>query len=213
MNTRAALSRRSARREAGFTMAEIAIALGVIAVALIAIIGILPAGLQGQRDTREETILNQDARLLLEAVRTGGRDVTSDLASYVVSIDGTNKAGSFATQDLIRLLSDRDRSHTIVFTAISGGIASRGTDLGFRYQVINNVTNSSADGFSGAGREFIGTRLGEQIHEVRLRFSWPVKADGTLATEANRYVVRTLVAGWHTNGVVYAQEFFQPATP
>ena len=41
----------------------------------------------------------------------------------------------------------------------------------------------------------------------------PVKADGTLATEANRYVVRTLVAGWHTNGVVYAQEFFQPATP
>ena len=67
---------------------EIAIALGVIAFALIAIIGILPAGLQVQKDNREETIINQDARLLLEAIKSGGRDVTSDLGVFVVSVDG-----------------------------------------------------------------------------------------------------------------------------
>ena len=39
----------------------------VAAFALIAIIGILPMGLQTQRDNREETLVNQDARLLIEA--------------------------------------------------------------------------------------------------------------------------------------------------
>src|SRR5258705_4628722 len=100
MKTRAAIfikGRVRARGEAGFTMAEIAIALGVIAFALIAIIGILPAGLQTGRDNREETIINQDARLLLEAVRSGGRDVTSDIGSYVVRIDPEAKPTDYST--------------------------------------------------------------------------------------------------------------------
>jgi len=50
---------RSARR--GFTMVEIAIALAVIAFALVAIIGVLPIGMNVQRDNRAETIINQDA--------------------------------------------------------------------------------------------------------------------------------------------------------
>ena len=72
--------------ESGFTMAEIAIALGVIAIALIAILGVLPTGLQVQRDNREETIINQDARLLLQALKTAGREdlAPSDLGSFVV---------------------------------------------------------------------------------------------------------------------------------
>jgi len=59
---------------AAFTMVEVAIALGVIAIALVAIIGVMPTGLQVQRENRQDTILNQDAVLLVEALRSG-RDV------------------------------------------------------------------------------------------------------------------------------------------
>ncbi len=209
------------RSEAGFTMAEIAIALGVIAFALIAIIGILPAGLQVQRDNREETIINQDARLILEAIKSGGRDITSDLGSFVVGIDNdgidysAKSPPGIPTKDLVRLLSDTN-VHTIIFSAISGGVASRRSDLGFRYQVINHVlspidTNSlpNARLFGGAG-EFTFSGLTNQIYDVRLRFAWPVKPNGTLGSEANRYVARALIAGWHTNGVMYGQQYFNP---
>ena len=70
-------SRRQAR-EGGFTMVEIAIALGVIAFALVAIIGILPTGLQVQRDNRAETIVNQDATFWLDAIK-GGTKGADDL--------------------------------------------------------------------------------------------------------------------------------------
>lgn len=61
----------SRRHRSGFTMVEIAIALGVIGFALVAIIGILPAGLEVQRDNRSETIINQDAQFWMEAIRSG----------------------------------------------------------------------------------------------------------------------------------------------
>jgi prepilin-type N-terminal cleavage/methylation domain-containing protein len=55
----------------GFTMVEVAIALGVIAIALVAIIGVLPTGLQVQQENREDTLMNQDGLILLEAIRNG----------------------------------------------------------------------------------------------------------------------------------------------
>ncbi len=72
--------------EGGFTMVEIAIALGVIAFALVAIIGILPTGLQVQRDNRAETIVNQDATFWLDAIK-GGTKGADDLLNHVERID------------------------------------------------------------------------------------------------------------------------------
>ena len=212
MNTRASKllgNGGTARRESGFTMAEIAIALGVIAFALIAIVGILPSGLQVQRDNREETIINQDARLLLAAIRSGGRDVTSDLGAFVDFEDGVDKRQNrISTAQVIRDLSDANESHVLIFSAISGAVAGRGMDLGFHYQVFSSVTNlGSVTNQLGGAKDFDGTVLSNQVHEVRLRFAWPVKPDGTLGAEANRYLVRGLISGWHTNGVFYAQEF------
>jgi type II secretory pathway pseudopilin PulG len=214
MKTRLAIS----RSEAGFTMAEIAIALGVIAVALIAIIGILPSGLQVQRDNREETIINQDARVLLQAIRTGGRDTSSDIGAFVVGrnvgLNMVETPGGLPTAQVIQMLSDRDEVHTLIFSAISGGIASRGTDMGFRYRVVNSIMDSANTNLFGGANftEFTGTLLSNQVYEVRLRFSWPVGPEPAfkLGSEANRYTARTLVSGLHTNGVVYAQEFYQP---
>ncbi len=70
----------------GFTLVEIAIALGVIGFALVAIIGILPTGLQIQRDNRAETIINQDGTFWLEAIRNGARGL-DELIDHVESIE------------------------------------------------------------------------------------------------------------------------------
>ena len=70
---------------AGFTMIEIAISLAIIGFAMVAIIGILPLGMNAQRDNRQETIVNQDASILMDAVRNGERGL-DDLTNYVIGI-------------------------------------------------------------------------------------------------------------------------------
>jgi type II secretory pathway pseudopilin PulG len=66
-------------------MVEIAICLAVIGIALISIIGVLPIGMHTQRDNREETIINQDATVFIEAIRGGARGL-DDLTNYVYAI-------------------------------------------------------------------------------------------------------------------------------
>jgi type II secretory pathway pseudopilin PulG len=63
----------SRQGELAFTMVEIAIAIGVIGFALVAIIGILPAGLDVQKDNREDTLISQDAPYFLDAIRNGAK--------------------------------------------------------------------------------------------------------------------------------------------
>ena len=74
-----------ARATTAFTLVEIAICLAIIGIALVAIIGVLPIGMNTQRDNREETVVGQDASVLLEAIRTGARGM-SDLTNYVFLI-------------------------------------------------------------------------------------------------------------------------------
>ena len=82
------------RRRAAFTMVEIAICLAIIGIALVGIIGILPYGMNTQRDTREETLINQDVTMLLPAITQGMRGV-DDLTNYVYAI--TNYWGLYQT--------------------------------------------------------------------------------------------------------------------
>jgi len=70
---------------AGFTMVEIAICLAIIGLALVAIIGVLPLGMNVQRDNREETVINQDATVLMESIRNGVK-TGYDLTNYVYAI-------------------------------------------------------------------------------------------------------------------------------
>jgi prepilin-type N-terminal cleavage/methylation domain-containing protein len=72
----------------GFTMAEIAISLAIIGIALVAIIGVLPLGMRIQRDNRETTVINQDATVFMEAIRGGARGM-DDLTNYVFMITNT----------------------------------------------------------------------------------------------------------------------------
>ncbi len=85
-------SKYSMRGAAAFTMVEIAISLGIIGFALVAIIGILPVGMSVQKDNREGTLINFDADFLLSAIRSGagGQD---DLTNYIIAI--TNYSSSY----------------------------------------------------------------------------------------------------------------------
>ena len=69
-------------RAQGFTMIEIAICLAIIGVALVGIIGVLPYGMNTQRDNREETVIGQDANMLVELIRNGSHGA-DDLTNYV----------------------------------------------------------------------------------------------------------------------------------
>ena len=68
-----------------FTMIEIAISLAVIGFALVAIIGILPIGMNVQKENRQETIITQDAGVFMDAIRNGAQGA-DDLTNYVLSI-------------------------------------------------------------------------------------------------------------------------------
>jgi type II secretory pathway pseudopilin PulG len=75
----------SRRDPSAFTIIEIALCLAIIGIALVSILGVLPIGMNTQRDTREETVVNQDATLLLEDIRNGVRGA-NDLTNYVYAI-------------------------------------------------------------------------------------------------------------------------------
>jgi len=72
----------------GFTMVEIAICLAIIGIALVAIIGVLPIGINVQKDNREETLIDQDATVFMENIRNGARGL-DDLTNYVVAISNS----------------------------------------------------------------------------------------------------------------------------
>jgi hypothetical protein len=75
-------------------MIEIAIAVGVIGIALVAIIGILPQGMDVQKDNREDTLISQDAPYFLNAIRNGEMRTSNNiLANYVESITISNYNG------------------------------------------------------------------------------------------------------------------------
>ena len=73
------------RPASAFTLSEVAISLAVIGIALVAIIGVLPLGMNVQRENREGTIVNQDATVFIEAISKGAQGL-DDLTNYVYAI-------------------------------------------------------------------------------------------------------------------------------
>ena len=73
------------RRTRAFTLIEIALCLAIIGFALLAIMIVLPYGMGAQRDNREETVIGQDAPMLLELIRSGSRGA-DDLTNYVYAV-------------------------------------------------------------------------------------------------------------------------------
>ena len=104
---------------AGFTMIEIALCLAIIGFALVSIMLVLPGGMDTQRQTREETIINQDASMLLEAVRNSARGL-DDLTNNVYAI--TNYAADY--NNLGKFLRFRIAGYTRNFAYVDGASAN-----------------------------------------------------------------------------------------
>lgn len=109
-----------------FTMIEIAIALAVIAFALVAIIGVLPTGINVQKDNREDTIVNQDGPYWMEAIRTGAKGL-DHLTNYVERIgvvlrplntNDTTFSTNFAEYDNIKQLKQESGSNIVGLLSI-----------------------------------------------------------------------------------------------
>jgi prepilin-type N-terminal cleavage/methylation domain-containing protein len=83
-------------KQSAFTLVEIAISLAVIGIALVAIIGVLPLGMNTQRDNREATVINQDATVFIEAIHNGARGM-DDLTNYVYAIVNTGTSNGYTS--------------------------------------------------------------------------------------------------------------------
>lgn len=154
--------------EAGFTMVEIAISIAIVAFALVAIIGVLPTGFDVQRRNRENTIINQEGSLWLEAIRSGAWGLNY-LTNHVdaISIPGVPVGGQqnprvFGTangfrsgREIVGLLTqpsvvDRrrvyDRPVTAFVRALTGsaGEKSPKNDFAFSYRLTSALRPFSA---------------------------------------------------------------------
>src|ERR1035441_1233925 len=107
---------RRVSRVAGFTMVEIAISLAIIGIALVAILGVLPIGLRMQRANREQTVINQDATVFIEAIRGGARGA-DDLTNYVYAI--TNYWAIYSANGLISLSGINGYAYTSSYYSTS----------------------------------------------------------------------------------------------
>jgi type II secretory pathway pseudopilin PulG len=203
----------SPRRAAGFTMMEIAICLAIIGFALVAIIGVLPIGLDTQRDNREETVIGQDATVLLDAIRSGARGADY-LTNYVYAITNTGVNATWSGYDsaklttgarIVGLLSTPEfennyntSNHVVAYVRSISGLAAEKPpqnnsimlDDAFTYRVL--VVNAPPSAAPGAASAY-DQQLAANQHELRLTFLWPQLPNGNVG--GGRQTFRATVAG------------------
>lgn len=246
-------------RQAAFTMVEIALALAIIGFALVAIIGVLPAGLNVQKNNREETIITQDANYLMDAIRSGARGL-DELTNHIVSItnywqnydtnvpfgnqwiaDGANVDGYTTTRShvtsviiaddsfpltnglsIMGLLSKPKFEHlggteirsnhvVAIIRALSGAASEKYPqtnaivqDLAFTYRLVPEIhLLPQAD---LATNNAYALALQSRLHEVRLKYAWPVLPGNKLGR--GRQTFRTLVGGRLDNSQINGQPVY-----
>jgi len=179
-------------------MVEIAICLAIIGFALVAIIGILPAGLQVQKENREDTLIVQDGEYFMDAIRSGamGLDDLVNHVEYIVVAGQTNtlNSGFNNGHDIIGLLTPPGNSTNAVAVVrpIGGAAADTGAiarDLAFRYQLTVQQLNYS-NSLPELDPNFL---VSSYLRDLRLEFRWPVHANGSVGN--GRQVFRALVSG------------------
>ena len=191
-------------------MVEIAICLAVIGFALVAILGVLPLGIQVQTDNRQDTIIAHDGAYFLNAIRKGAP--AEDLPLYVeeVTVTYTNSA---LQETLHQTNIFRDGHHILgllsnpnavkveaIVRALSGAAAEKGdydNDLAFKYRLTATVRpmetlDPTMTNFAGTLSNVFWWQT-NLTHEVRLVFRYPLTHDKK--TGAGRQVFRAMVSG------------------
>lgn len=205
-------------------MIEIAIAIGVIGFALVAIIGILPVGLNVQRDTHEDVIIGQDGPFFLEAIRNGGSTLgpgTSTsldfLTNYVdsITVGGTPYNKPANGQMILGLLSTPRTSISAQIRALTGPATEQSGSnslTAFRYKMDVDIEPFSTPSPASLDLTNEASQLYVNLYELRLKLSWPVRPNGAVGPGRQSY--RTLVSGQLLENTNNGPPlwFFQPNT-
>ncbi|HUD46251.1 MAG TPA: type II secretion system protein [Candidatus Baltobacteraceae bacterium] len=104
--------------ERAFTMVEIAIAIGVIGFALVAVIGILPTGMNAQKDNREDTVISQDAPFFIDAIRNGGTNVFDNNNNNISPIQGLDFLTNYVEKISILGITNTDNVTKITTNSV-----------------------------------------------------------------------------------------------
>jgi hypothetical protein len=186
-------------------MIEIAIAIGVIGFALVAIIGILPAGLNVQKDAHTDTIINQDGTFFMEAIRSGAPAngfgtnssldfLTNSVEAITIQTNNTTNGPTYTAftsgQQILGLLSTpqypiyglpppQRNLITARVRALSGNaleLNGASTNVAFRY--LMQVEIMPALNINPAENGAPQVSLNNNLFDIHLRFTWPVVVAG-----------------------------------
>jgi type II secretory pathway pseudopilin PulG len=198
--------RANSRGDHAFTMVEIAICLAIIGFALVGLIGIMPTGTRVQKDNREETIVDQDAKYFMQAL-SGGMRYIPNLMRYVDRTNGISPAN--LTNELFWSFLASVGSKTTEVRSVSGPIPGKGfggnaavannlADVSFKYLLTVDVEPFSGTmDTSNTSYDYL-SYLSNSLYEVRMRFEWPVLPNGKYAPQAGGVspkIYRFLVSG------------------
>lgn len=210
--------------EQAFTMVEIALCLAIIGFALVAILGVLPAGMKVQQENREDTGVTQDGTYLLEAIRSGakGSDLLTNYVEAVIlanpglpTLTFTNSVNPgpherlISGEQIIGLLSTPKTTNTTVtiyMKGISGTAGRQGKesdDFALRYWIRSDVVpfgntlpQLSLNQVTNWNELFQRSALSSNLYDVRLTFRWPLyMREGKWDVGRGERVFRTMVSG------------------
>lgn len=181
--------------ESAFTLVEVAMSIALVAFALAAIVGVLPAGLRVQEENLEDTIINQDGPVLMEAIRSGSTNISQLEASieWLRRVEMSNGVPIFTNYftnytdpaNIIGQLSQPkyDPNFTTEFVGQAKFVASSGAMIfqdsapatravAFSYIVTSEVIPLQT-------RYNAAPTLTNSVYDVKLTMNWPVRPAST----------------------------------
>ena len=164
-----------------FTISEVALAVGIIAFGLVAIFSILPYGIEAQRDSQDQTIIQYEAAYWSSALRSGGLPLGSINRVGVLELNDDN--GSYYQVDNNRTNAFERDSWA---KEVCGWLSIPDQHVKHKYVMVESINGSLSDklsvlppgGFNTTFRYIL--RVGIENNStslmttIRLNFSWPV---------------------------------------
>lgn len=219
--------------QTAFTLVEIVLSLAIVAVALVAIIGVLPLGLNVDRSNREDSIINQEATLWMEALRGGSEYMALPPVDYMVLTENGVVVDGFEVVDpaptnvlkLVSTISDTvvpnvlnqnqgnppaaTRLAHVRARAVNGNLSELqgDTNFAFGYQLEVEVSPH----YTGPGSPYLNVFNTNQLYDVRLEFNWPlVPPDDRIQTDFARSKTFRSIVYASRNSTNFLLQFVQP---
>ena len=196
-------------RRAGFTIIELVICLGIIAFALVAIIGVLPIGINVQKDNREETIINQDGMFWMEAIRSGATGM-NDLTNHIAFIEIRNSNSQVYRWEPVPAAAGD--SHIELPRGVQGAaiigllslpvqadlvgpltvrnwpqVDTQSGEYNRIWAKVRAISGSAVDKGEAAKGMAFSYRLTSEVRPIRTMGDWGNLSDNPLAMDANRF--------------------------